>query len=123
MSPTTTKKSPKASQVFTTEEKAAMRQRAKEMKEAANTEEAEQAVVAAIREMKGADRAKAEGIHAIIKANAPDLSARLWYGMPAYARDGKIICFFQPAEKFKTRYATFGFNDSAHLDEGAFWPV
>ena len=83
----------------------------------------ESAVLANIAAMPGPDRAIGERLHAIIKANAPDLSPRLWYGMPAYAKDGKVLCFFQPAQKFKTRYATLGFNDVARLDEGAMWPV
>ena len=83
----------------------------------------ESAVLANIAAMPGPDRAIGERLHAIIKANAPALSPRLWYGMPAYARDGKIVCFFQPAQKFKTRYATLGFNDAANLDKGTMWPV
>ena len=106
---------------FTAEERAAMKQRAREVK----TEKAdgEEAVLAAIAEMQESDRAMAGRIHAVIKAGAPVLTSRLWYGMPAYARDGKTICFFQPAKKFKTRYATFGFNDPARLDDGNMWPV
>ena len=80
-------------------------------------------MLAKIAQMPKADRAKAERLHAIIKASAPDLSPRTWYGMPAYAKDGKVVCFFQTAQKFNTRYATFGFNDAANLDEGALWPV
>jgi uncharacterized protein YdhG (YjbR/CyaY superfamily) len=80
-------------------------------------------VLAKIADMAQADRAIAERVHAIVKASAPDLSPRTWYGMPAYAKDGKVLCFFKPAEKFKTRYATFGFSDKANLDEGAMWPV
>ncbi len=110
-------------QVFTAEEKAAMREHAKEMKMAANKEEAERAVVEKIAEMSQPDRGMAERLHALIKAAAPELAPRLWYGMPAYARGDKIVCFFQPAEKFKARYGTLGFNDSAHLDDGAMWPV
>ena len=117
----------KAIKGFTDEEKAAMRNRAQELKaeERANKNKAEgeSAALAAIAEMSAPDRALAERLHAIITAGAPDLSPKTWYGMPAYAKDGKIVCFFQPAEKFKTRYATFGFNDSAHLDDGALWPV
>jgi len=114
----------KASTGFTAEEKSAMRQRAKEQKAAATRAEDESAALAAIAAMSGPDRAMAERLHAIITANVPDLAPKTWYGMPAYANeDGKIICFFQPAAKFKTRYATFGFNDSAHLDDGALWPV
>jgi uncharacterized protein YdhG (YjbR/CyaY superfamily) len=108
---------------FTAEERAAMRERAKELKAAANKEEAESAMVAKIAEMSEPDRTMAERLHAIIKASAPTLSPKLWYGMPAYARDDKIVCFFQPAQKFNTRYATLGFNDSANLDEGPMWPV
>ena len=111
----------KASKGFTDEERAAVRERAQEQK--ANKADGESDVLAKIAEMPAPDRAMAERLHAIIKASAPALSPRTWYGMPAYARDGKIICFFQPAHKFKTRYATFGFNDSANLDEGALWPV
>jgi len=106
---------------FTAEERAAMKQRAQEVK----TEKAdgEDAVLAAIAEMQESDRAMANRIHAVIKASAPVLTSRLWYGMPAYAREGKTICFFQPAKKFKTRYATLGFNDPARLDDGDMWPV
>jgi uncharacterized protein YdhG (YjbR/CyaY superfamily) len=106
------------------EEIAAMKETLKERKMAANKEEAEQAVLDKIAEMKGSDRAMAKRIHEIVKANAPSLSSRTWYGMPAYANaNGDIICFFQPADKFKARYAQFGFNDKATLDEGAMWPV
>ncbi|MGE5333344.1 MAG: iron chaperone [Nitrososphaerota archaeon] len=111
----------KASKRFTDEERAAMKERAQELKAA--KADGESAVLAKIGEMQEPDRAMAERLHALIKANAPALSPKLWYGMPAYARDGKIVCFFQPANKFKTRYATLGFNDSAHLDDGAVWPV
>ena len=106
---------------FTAEERAAMKQRAQEVK----TEKAdgEDAVLAAIAEMQESDRAMANRIHAVIRASAPVLTSRLWYGMPAYAREGKTICFFQPAKKFKTRYATLGFNDPARLDDGDMWPV
>jgi len=100
-----------------------MRERAKELKAAKNKAEAERDVLAKIAEMPPSDRALAKRFHAIFTANAPDLSPRLWYGMPAYARAGKVVCFFQSAEKFKTRYATFGFNDTAQLDDGALWPV
>jgi uncharacterized protein YdhG (YjbR/CyaY superfamily) len=116
-----TKKPAKAVKGFTNEERGAMRQRAQELK--ADKADGESAVLAKIGEMPAPDRALAERLHAIIKASAPVLSPKLWYGMPAYARDGKIVCFFQPAHKFKTRYATLGFNDSAYLDEGALWPV
>ncbi len=108
---------------FTAEERAAMKDRLKEEKMAADKAGDESAVLEKIAELEQPERAMAERLHAIIKASAPVLSAKLWYGMPAYAKDGKNICFFQSAAKFKTRYATFGFNDSAHLDEGAFWPV
>ena len=114
---------------FTDEERAAMKERAQELKaEARRGPRAEKAdgesdVLAKIAEMPEPDRAMAERVHAIINASAPALSPRTWYGMPAYAKDGKVVCFFQPAQKFKTRYATFGFNDAAHLDEGTMWPV
>jgi uncharacterized protein YdhG (YjbR/CyaY superfamily) len=114
---------------FTDEERAAMKERAQELKAAASrgsrAEKAdeESAVLARIAEMPEPDRAMARRLHAIIKAGAPALSPRLWYGMPAYAKDGKVVCFFQGAQKFKTRYATIGFSDAANLDEGALWPV
>ena len=112
---------------FTDEERAAMKARAQELKAEAraNKEKAdgESDVLAAIAAMQEPDRAMAKRLHAIIKASAPALSPRLWYGMPAYTKEGKVVCFFQPAQKFKTRYATFGFNDAANLDEGAMWPV
>jgi hypothetical protein len=107
---------------FTVEEKAAMRERVKEMKAAADKADEESAVLAKIAEMPERDRVMGKRLHAVIKASAPALSPKLWYGMPAYAKDGKIVCFFQAAEKFKTRYATFGFSDAAHLDEGTMWP-
>ena len=107
---------------FTDEEKSAMKDRVKEMKAAADEAEGETAVLAKIAEMPARDRAMGKRLHAVIKASAPSLSPKLWYGMPAYAKDGKVVCFFQPAEKFKTRYATFGFSDEAHLDEGTMWP-
>jgi uncharacterized protein YdhG (YjbR/CyaY superfamily) len=112
---------------FTDAERAAMKERAKELKAEARAHkdrtEGERAVLAKIAEMPEADRAMAERLHAIITASAPALVPRLWYGMPAYARDGKVVCFFQSAQKFNTRYATFGFTDAANLDEGAMWPV
>ena len=111
---------------FTDEERGAMKERAQELKAAARrgkTADEESAVLEKIAEMPEPDRAMAERLHAVIKASAPALSPKLWYGMPGYARDGKVVCFFQPAQKFKTRYATFGFNDSANLDEGAMWPT
>ncbi len=119
----------KASQGFTDEERAAMKERAQELKAAARRgpragkADGENDVLAKIAEMPEPDRAMAERLHAIIKASAPALSPRTWYGMPAYAMDGKVVCFFQSAQKFKTRYATFGFSDTANLDEGAMWPT
>ena len=108
---------------FTAEERAAMKERARELKAASNEAEAEQDVLAAIAKMPGSDRAIAERLHSIIKDSAPGLSPKTWYGMPAYAKDGKVVCFFRGADKFKERYAMFGFNDSANLDKGAMWPV
>jgi uncharacterized protein YdhG (YjbR/CyaY superfamily) len=113
----------KASKGFTAEERAAIRERAKEEKAAASRADGERDALEKIAEMRASDRAMAERLHALIKANAPDLAPKTWYGMPSYTKDNKIICFFQPAEKFKTRYATVGFNDSAHLDDGGLWPV
>ena len=113
----------KASKGFTDEERAAMRERAQEVKAAAGKADGESEVLAKIAEMPEADRAMAERLHAIIKASAPTLSPRTWYGMPAYAKDGRVVCFFQSAQKFKTRYATLGFSDKANLDEGAMWPT
>ena len=107
---------------FTEEERSAMKERVKEMKAAAGEAEGESAVLAKIAEMTEPDRTMGKRIHAIIKASAPALTPRLWYGMPAYAKEDKVICHFQPAEKFKTRYATLGFSDKANLDEGAMWP-
>jgi uncharacterized protein YdhG (YjbR/CyaY superfamily) len=115
------KKGGKTSEGFTAEERAAMRERAKELKGKA---EGESAVLAKVAQMSGSDRAMAKRIHAIVTANAPDLTPRTWYGMPAYAnKDGKVVCFFQDAKKFKSRYATLGFNDAANLDQGAMWPT
>jgi uncharacterized protein YdhG (YjbR/CyaY superfamily) len=108
---------------FTAEERAAMKERARELKAAANEAEAEQDVLAAIAKMPGSDRAIAKRLHKIIKDSAPGLSPKTWYGMPAYAKDGKVVCFFRDADKFKERYAMFGFNDAANLDKGAMWPV
>jgi uncharacterized protein YdhG (YjbR/CyaY superfamily) len=113
----------KASKGFTDEERAAMRERAKEQKAEAQRADGERAVLAKIAEMQGPDRAMAERLHAVIKASAPDLSPKTWYGMPAYAKDGKVVCFFQSAQKFNSRYATLGFSDKANLDEGAMWPT
>ncbi len=122
-SPKSTRASGQAQQGLSAEELAAMKETLKERKAAASKEEAEQAVLEKIAEMPEPDRSMAERIHAVVKANAPTLLPKTWYGMPAYALDGKIVCFFQPAQKFNTRYATLGFNDSAHLDEGALWPT
>ena len=114
---------------FSDEERAAMRERAQELKaerrrsSGAGRGDGERDVLAKIAEMPDADRAMAERLHAIIKASAPDLSSKTWYGMPAYAKDGKVVCFFQSADKFKARYATLGFNDAANLDEGTMWPT
>jgi len=112
---------------FTDEERVAMKERAQELKAEARANkdkaDGESAVLAKIAEMPEPDRAMGERLHAIIKASAPALSPRLWYGMPAYAKDGKVVCFFQSAQKFNTRYATLGFSDTANLDEGALWPV
>jgi uncharacterized protein YdhG (YjbR/CyaY superfamily) len=113
----------KGSKGFTAEERAAMRERAKEMKANASKEEAEKDVLAKIAEMPKADRVIAERLHAIVKDNAPDLAPRTWYGMPAYAKDGKVVLFFQSAAKFKSRYATLGFSDRANLDKDAMWPT
>ena len=113
----------KRSAGFTAEEKAAMRERARELKAAAGRADGEREVLAKIAEMPEADRVMAKRLHSLIKASAPDLSPRTWYGMPAYAKDGKVVCFFQSAHKFKARYATFGFSDKANLDEGAMWPT
>ena len=118
-----------ASGKFTDEERAAAKERARELKTAArrggraSQADGERDVLAKISEMQEPDRTMAERIHAIITANAPDLSPRTWYGMPAYAKDGNVVCFFQPAQKFKARYSTLGFNDKAHLDDGTMWPV
>ena len=108
---------------FTDEERGAMKERARELKARRGKEDEAAAVLAKIAEMPESDRAIAERLHAIIKASAPTLSPKTWYGMPAYARDGKIVCFFTSAQKFNTRYATLGFNDTANLDEGAMWPT
>jgi hypothetical protein len=113
----------KPSKGFTAEERAAMRERARELKEAAGKGGDESAVLAKIAAMATPDRTMAERLHAIIKRSAPELSAKLWYGMPAYAKDDKVVCFFQDAKKFKTRYATLGFSDKATLDEGQMWPT
>jgi uncharacterized protein YdhG (YjbR/CyaY superfamily) len=125
---TTKKATQKSATGFTDDEKAAMKARAQELKAEAraNKDKAagENAVLAAIAAMQEPDRSMAERLHALIKASAPALSPKTWYGMPAYAdKDGKVVCFYQAAQKFNTRYATFGFNDTANLDEGALWPV
>ena len=119
----------KKTETFTEEEREAMREGAREQKAAArrgrrsSKADGESDVLAKIAELPEPDRVLGERLHAIIKASAPALSPKLWYGMPAYAKDGKVVCFFQAAQKFKTRYATFGFNDTANLDEGAMWPT
>ncbi len=127
MSPTKAAKSTTATNkkrtVLTDEERAAMKQLVKERKSVASKEEEASAVLAKIAEMADSDRAMAKRVHAIVKASAPALSPKLWYGMPAYYKDGKVVCFFQDAQKFKSRYATFGFSDAANLDEGGVWPV
>ena len=110
-------------EAFSDEERTAIKERVKETKAAADKADGESALLEKIAEMQEPDRAMGKRLHAVIKASAPSLSPKLWYGMPAYAKDGKIVCFFQPAQKFKTRYATLGFNDAAHLDEGAMWPT
>jgi uncharacterized protein YdhG (YjbR/CyaY superfamily) len=123
-----TQKSTKST-TFTDEERGAMKERAKEQKAAARrgpraaAADGESEVLAKIAELPEPDRAMAERLHGLVKASAPALSPKLWYGMPAYAKDGKVICFFQSAQKFKTRYATFGFSDDAKLDDGAMWPT
>jgi len=121
------KSTTKKAKGFTDEERAAMKNRAQELKAEARANkdkaDGESDVLAKIAEMSEPDRAMAKRLHAIIKASAPALSPKTWYGMPAYARDGKVVCFFQSAQKFNTRYATLGFNDTANLDEGALWPV
>jgi uncharacterized protein YdhG (YjbR/CyaY superfamily) len=113
----------KTSKGFTAEERAAMKERAQELKAETRKAEGEKDVLAKIAEMPEPDRALAERLHAIVKASAPALSPKTWYGMPAYAKDGKVVCFFQSADKFKSRYATFGFSDEANLDKGAMWPT
>ena len=126
----TTKKSPKGtaakgktSKGWTAEERAAAKAYAQELKAEAQGANDERAVLAAIADMPEPDRAMAKRLHAIVKASAPALSPKTWYGMPAYAKDGKVVCFFQSAQKFKSRYATLGFNDTANLDKGAMWPT
>jgi uncharacterized protein YdhG (YjbR/CyaY superfamily) len=127
MSPTKSTKKPakntegKASEGFTAEERAAMRDRVREIKAGGSDGESE--VLAKIAEMPESDRVMAERIHAIVTDTAPELTPRTWYGMPAYAKDGKVLCYFRSAQKFKTRYATFGFSDKANLDDGGMWPT
>ncbi len=116
-----TQKSGKTFKGFTDEERAAMKERVQELKGA--KADGESAVLAKLAAMREPDRAMGKRLHALIKASAPALAPKLWYGMPAYAKDGKVVCFFQSAQKFKTRYATLGFSDKANLDEGALWPT
>jgi uncharacterized protein YdhG (YjbR/CyaY superfamily) len=123
MSPAKDTKASAKSTGFTAEERAAMKERAQELKAEARRADGEKALLAKIAEMPEPDRAMAERLHAIITVSAPDLSPKTWYGMPAYAKDGKVVCYFTPASKFKERYATFGFNDTANLDEGNMWPT
>ena len=111
------------SQTFTAEERAAMRSRAQELKAEARRADGEKTLLAAVAEMPEPDRSMAKRLHAIVKASAPALAPKTWYGMPAYAKDDKVVCFFQSADKFKSRYATFGFNDAANLDKGTMWPT
>jgi len=120
---TTSAKRTGAGNRFTAEERAAMKERARELKAAKTKEEGERALLAKIAEMPEPDRAMAERLHAIVTASAPSLSPKTWYGMPAYAKDDEIVCFFKSADKFKSRYATFGFEEAANLDEGAMWPT
>jgi uncharacterized protein YdhG (YjbR/CyaY superfamily) len=118
------KRSTKKTSGFTAEERAAMKERARELKASASKEEAERDVLAKIAEMPAPDRVLAERIHEIVKAGAPTLSPKTWYGMPAYANEaGKVVCFFKSAAKFKSRYATLGFEEAANLDDGAMWPT
>jgi len=120
---TTSAKRTGAGNRFTAEERAAMKERARELKAAKTKEEGERALLAKIAEMPQPDRAMAERLHAIVTKSAPSLSPKTWYGMPAYAKDDEIVCFFKSADKFKSRYATFGFEEAANLDEGAMWPT
>jgi uncharacterized protein YdhG (YjbR/CyaY superfamily) len=118
------RKTAKKNTGFSAEERAAMKERAQELKAEASRADGERALLAKVAEMKGKDRAMAKRIHAILKASAPSLSPKTWYGMPAYAnKDGKVVCYFQSAEKFNSRYATFGFSDEANIDQGAMWPT
>lgn len=113
----------KKSAGFSAEEKAAMKERARELKAEAQKADGEATLLAKVAEMKGSDRAMAEKLHAIVKKNGPALMPKTWYGMPAYAKEGKVLCFFQGADKFGSRYASFGFTDEANLDDGAMWPI
>ena len=121
----TAKKSAKSTAGFTAEERAAMKDRVQELKRerAAGKSDGESDVLAAIAKMPEPDRTMGKRLHALIKASAPDLAPKTWYGMPAYAKDGKVVCFFRGAHKFKERYAMFGFNDPANLDDGSMWPI
>ena len=119
----TTKRTSATSKGFTSEERAAMRERAKELKAATNKAEAEKTCLAAIAKMPKPDRDMGKRLHELIKTSAPELAAKTWYGMPAYVKDDKVVCFFQSADKFKARYATLGFNDAANLDQGDMWPT
>ncbi len=129
--PSTTKKGTKKSTTrtsstskgFTREERAAMKERSKELKAASDREEGERALLEAISKMPKPDRAMGKRLHDLMAANAPDLDPKTWYGMPAYAKDDKVVCFFQSADKFKARYATLGFSDTANLDQGSIWPT
>jgi uncharacterized protein YdhG (YjbR/CyaY superfamily) len=112
-----------AKKAFTDEERAAMKERAQELKAEARREDGERALLAKVAEMPGPDRALAERVHEIVTASAPALTPKTWYGMPAYAKGDKVVCFFQSADKFKSRYATFGFSDQANLDDGGIWPT
>ncbi len=118
-----TRKSGSTGTGFTADEKAAMRERAKELKANASKADDEKAVVAAIAALPEPDRGLGKRLHAMIKASAPDLAPKTWYGMPAYAKDGKVVCFFKPASKFKSRYATLGFEEDANLDDDTMWPT
>ena len=123
MAQKTTTKRTGSTKGFTAEERAAMKERARELKAEAAKADGEKALLEKVAEMKGTDKAMAKRLHELITAAAPTLSPKTWYGMPAYARDDKIVCFFKSAEKFKQRYATFGFEEAANLDDGAMWPT
>jgi uncharacterized protein YdhG (YjbR/CyaY superfamily) len=123
MAETKTAKKNTRSRGFTAEERAAMKERSRELSARGKKADGESEVLAKIAEMRESDRVMAERLHALVKVSAPTLSPRTWYGMPAYAKDDKVLCYFKPAEKFKARYATLGFSDKANLDEGAMWPV